>query len=79
MATITDLQQPAEIHGPDDPELAKLWALALAKFEARAGHQPETRDDWHMVTKIYGRLVRKPHGSLGQILQERCEEVPGGD
>ncbi len=76
---ITGLQQPAEIHGPAEPELATLWALARAKFAARTGHEPATRDDWRAVTSEYGRLVRKPHGSLGDILKERCAEAPGGD
>lgn len=79
MPAITDLQRPAEIHGPEEPELATLWTLAVAKFEAAAGRPPGTRADWHQVTADYARLVSKPHGTLSQIMQERCAEAPGGD
>ena len=76
---ITDLPRPATINGPDDPALAKLWTLALMKFEAAVGHAPATRADWRAVTAAYARLARKPHGTLRQIIAERCAEAPGGD
>jgi hypothetical protein len=79
MAAITDLARPAAIDGPDDPELARLWSLALAKYEAQHGAPPGSRADWREVTADYGRLVRKPRGPLTRIIQERCEEAPGGD
>lgn len=79
MATITDLVRPAAIHGPEDPELATLWGLALAKFETAAGRAPATRADWRAVTRDYAQLASKRHGTLGQIIRERCEEAPGGD
>jgi hypothetical protein len=79
MAAISDAARPAEIHGPEDPELAPLWSLAVAKFTAREDREPTTRDDWNVVTKEYSRLLQKPHGSIAQIIAERCEEVPGGD
>lgn len=79
MPAITDLPRHAEIHGPKDPQLAKLWALAVGKFEAATERQPETRAEWRAVIAEYGRLLRKRHGTLGQIIQERCAEAPGGD
>jgi hypothetical protein len=79
MATITDLARPATIEGPQDPALAQLWALALAKFLAAEGREPATRADWRQVTMDYGRLLSKPHGTLTQIVTERCSEVRDGD
>jgi len=79
MATITDLARPATIEGPQDPELARLWALALAKFESTEGRQPATRADWRQITMEYGRLISKPRGTLTHIIAERCAEVRDGD
>jgi len=79
MASITDLPRPAAIDGPTDPELAPLWALALAKFRMAEGREPATRADWRQVTAEYGRLVSKPRGTLTHIIAERCAEVRDGD
>ena len=79
MATITDLARAATIEGPQDPDLARLWTLALAKFRMAEGREPATRADWRQVTAEYGRLVSKPRGTLTHIIAERCAEVRDGD
>jgi hypothetical protein len=42
-------------NAPTDPELARRWSLALAKFEAREGRPPATRAD---VNRLSGGLHR---------------------
>jgi hypothetical protein len=67
------------IQPPADPDLAKLWDLAAAKFEARTGGPPAIKDEWNQVTRDYNALTLKARGPLSQIMRERCEQVPGGD
>lgn len=81
MIALTD--KPVEIHGPEDPELARVWDLAVAKFSTRMGRAPSTRADAHLVVEDYQRMLLKPQGSVAtvvaRLLEERCAEVRGGD
>ncbi len=76
---ITDAARPALIEGPTDPILAKLWTLAVSKFEVQQGHGPESRADWRVITKDYRHLMGKAEGSIAHVIARRCAEVPGGD
>lgn len=76
---VTDLARPTVIDGPQDPELALRWNLALAKFEAEYARAPASREEWRAITREYRRLLGKPGGSIAQIIEQRCSEVPGGD
>jgi hypothetical protein len=67
------------IQAPADPEMAKLWALAILKFRARTTTLPMTKDEWNQVTREYNALTTKSHGAMSQIIRERCEKAPGGD
>jgi hypothetical protein len=67
------------IQSPADPELAKLWALAVAKFEARTGGLPALKAEWNQITREYNALTTKPHGAISQLIRERCDKAPGGD
>lgn len=64
---------------PEEPALAKLWALACSKVEAGMGRAPATAADWRAVTDEYHRLAAKPTGALGEVLvrlvREHCGEV----
>jgi hypothetical protein len=64
---------------PADPELAKLWTLAILKFKARTAALPTMKDEWNQVTREYNALSAKPHGILSQIIRERCEKAPDYD
>lgn len=66
------------VNAPTDPELARLWALAQAKLEARLGKMPATRADVAAVTEEYQALVRKTGGAIVPI-REVCAKAPGGD
>jgi hypothetical protein len=75
--------KPVVINAPEDPELASVWALAVGKFTTQMGREPETREDARHVIAEYERLLAKPHGSLGRVverlIEERCSEVRSGD
>lgn len=69
-------------NGPSDPELAKLWTLAVAKERTRLGRDPETVEEWNSVVAELDKLRRKRRGSLGEnvaAVREYCVEVSGGD
>jgi len=81
MIELTDT--PVIINGPEDPELLKLWDLAIAKFTTREGRAPATRVDMRRIVQDYHALLAKPHGSVAQIIAqvmtEKCSEVPNRD
>jgi hypothetical protein len=58
------------IEAPTDPDCAPAWALALAKFTARVGRAPETKDEWRAMIEDYHVILTKPRGSLGTVLSE---------
>jgi hypothetical protein len=70
------------VNGPDDPELAKLWALAHAKFEAAHGRPVSRRADLPVLNALYGDLMLKPTGPLSEVLAritaEVCPDAPPG-
>ena len=81
-----------EINAPEDPALATLWKLALAKVEAAQGKpvvtvrqqngkaiSTSTKVEMTAVLDEYHRLMAKPHGSIADVIRERCVQVPGGD
>lgn len=67
------------VNPPEDPALATLWGLALAKTEAATGRSPAVRADMKAVVDEYQRLMAKARGSIADIIRERCEKAPGGD
>ena len=81
MITLTD--KPVTLHSPEDPDLARLWDLAVSKFISRRGRAPETRADARAIVDDYQSMLLKPQGSVAtvvaQLVQERCAEVRGGD
>jgi hypothetical protein len=75
---ILDLPRAPMIEAPQHPALARLWALARAKFETREGRAPASRDDWRVIVRDYDELRRKTAGSIAQVIEARCAEQPGG-
>jgi hypothetical protein len=67
------------INAPQDPALAILWRLAMAREKAVLGRPPAEKAELHAVIDRYHDLLNKPRGSLSDIIRERCEKAPGGD
>lgn len=67
------------INAPTDPELLRLWNLALVKVQARDGKLPDTKTGWQVVFDDYRALTTKASGSISQVIREVCAKVPGGD
>ncbi len=74
------LENGASISGPDDPGLARVWDVAVAKYRQRhGGAVPSDRSGAREVLEEYHRLAGKARGSLGevvsQIVREHCVET----
>ena len=70
------------IHGPQDPDLRRLWRLAQAKRDREQGRPPDTLEDWNAVVEEYNGLTVKERATIGrlaEIARERCDHAPGGD
>jgi hypothetical protein len=74
----TTAVEPRRIEPPEDPDLAALWRLAVAKVTALQAREPVDPSDWRLVTDEYHQLLTKQRGSLGAViaaLREQCAEV----
>ena len=72
-------RRPIIVNTPRDPEHARLWSLALSKFQARTGGAPTTKADADAVAQDYHALLGKQRGAVSQVIREICEKAPGGD
>jgi hypothetical protein len=71
--TLADVR--VTVNAPSDPEYARLWSLAVAKF----GQAPTTKADYAAITEAYHALLGKSRGTISQVIREICEKAPGGD